>query len=386
MTAIAMILLALCTVWTALGLATVVRTARCAAHKRARERSALPTGQAEAAPLRAVSILKPLCGVDAGLEQNLESFFQQDYPSLELLFGVEDPHDPAIAVVNRLRQRYPGVPCRLVVHQGGRATNPKVRNLLGIVPAASHDLLLLSDSNIRVPRHYVREMVDVMRAEPGVGLVTSLIAGKGETTLGGALECVQLDGFCAAGATLPTSFGDAAVIGKSLLFARSTFERLGGFARVADVLAEDYVMGKMFELGGLRVAVASTVVENVTTGMSLGAFLRRHLRWSMLRIRLRPFTFLLEPLTSPMALLPLALVGLGPWAIAWVVGLCWLRDVGGWLALRGRRRLWIPAALGPLRDLCMLGVWLYTPIEQHVCWRGNRARLGAGTLLFPRVA
>ena len=378
MMVLATTLLALCSLWTLLGLLAVVRVARAA-------RCAHPggcTAGPSPAELPPVTVLKPLCGADPGLGANLESFFRQDYPSFQLVFGVEDPHDAAITVVNRLRQRFPGVPCELVVHGGGRACNPKVRNLLGMLPHAANDLLLLSDSNVRVSSRYVREMVRALGAEPSTGLVTSLITGSGESSLGSALESVQLDGFCAAGASLPTSLGDAAVIGKSLLLSRERFEQLGGFGRVADVLAEDYVMGKMFQHAGLRVRIAATVVDNVTTGTTLGAFLRRHLRWSMLRIRVRPFTFLLEPLTCPLALLPLALLALGPLGAAWVLAVLWLRDVAGWVVLRGWRRSWIPALLGPVRDLCMLGVWLVTPLARHVSWRGKRVRLGAGTLLF----
>ena len=112
--------------------------------------------KASHAPLPAVSVLKPLCGRDADLEANLESFFEQDHPKYELLFGVTDPHDPAVDVAHELAARYPEVPCRVVVHKGAGALNPKVDNLLGLLPAARHDLVLVSDSNVHAPRHYVR--------------------------------------------------------------------------------------------------------------------------------------------------------------------------------------------------------------------------------------
>jgi ceramide glucosyltransferase len=373
MSVVALILLTSCTLWTMLGLAAVVRTTR----RRKSARADLPF-----ATLPAVTVLKPLCGADPGLRANLTSFFAQDYPNYEIVLGVEDPEDPAIAVAEELCRQHPRAEARIVVHRGSGATNPKVRNLLGMLPHARHDLLLVSDSNVRVPPHYLRDMVAHKLASPRVGLVSSLFAGRGEDTLGAALENVQLNGFCAAGATLPTTVGDAAVIGKSLLFSRAVFEHLGGFARVAHLLAEDYVMGKMFQHAGYEVRLGSTVVDNVTTHMSVGAFLRRHLRWSMLRLRLRPLAYLLEPMTSPLALLPIAWLGLGPAALPWALGLLCLRDVGGWLALRGPRRVWIPLLLAPLRELSIFLVWLYAPLERHVTWRGNRVRIGAGTLLF----
>jgi ceramide glucosyltransferase len=373
MTILAYLVMALSTAWIAVGLASVIRVTRS---MRSRSRPSR-------APQRpAVSILKPLCGADAELAKNIASFFEQDYPSFELVFGVQNADDPAISLVEELRRRHPAVPCKLVLHDGGGGINPKVDNLLGMLPYAQHDFLLVSDSNIRAPRHYLSEMVDVLESDPSVGLVTNLFAGAGENTLGAALENVQLNGFCAAGSALPTLLGDSLVVGKSMLFSRREFHELGGFERVANVLAEDFVIGKMFQHAGRRVRIAPTVLDNVTSSMKVGAFLARHLRWGMLRWRLRPLASLLEPLTSPLAVLPLLLVLIGPVAVTWALSLLMLRDVGGWIALRGWRRAWLPAVLAPARELLMLCVWFRAPFKRHVTWRGHRVRLGAGTLLF----
>jgi ceramide glucosyltransferase len=370
---IAVVLIVLSSLWTSIALVMVLRATRSV--RAANRPSRVPERPA-------VSILKPLCGADAELYANLESFFTQSYPSYELVFGVQNADDPAIPVVEELRRRYPEKPCKLVLHGGGGGINPKVDNLLGMLPFASHDLALVSDSNVRAPSHYVGEMVDTLLENERVGLVTNLFAGSGENTLGAALENVQLNGFCAAGAALPTSFGDALVVGKSMLFSRSTFEKIGGFERVANVLAEDFVIGKMFQHAGYKVRIAPTVLENVTSSMTVRAFLQRHLRWSMLRWRLRPVAALLEPLTSPLALLPVAVLAWGTAGVTWAVCLLMLRDVGGWIALRGWRRAWLAAALAPLRELCMLFVWARAPFKRHVVWRGHRVRIGAGTLLY----
>lgn len=373
MHAIALVLVVLCSAWIVLGFVNVVRIARRARRHRIQPAAARP-------PL---SVLKPLCGADAGLAQNLESFFAQDYPDVELVFGVQDPADPAIAVVDALRARFPSVRCKLVVHDFTDGTNPKVKNLRGMLPFVAHDLVLVSDSNVRAPQHYLTEMVDTLQSRDNVGLVTNLFAGVGEDGLGAALENVQLNGFCAAGAALPTALGDALVVGKSMLFSRRVFDQLGGFARVADVLAEDYVMGKLFQHAGYRVCIAPTVLHNVTSRMSVRGFMRRHLRWSMLRARLRPAAYVLEPLTSPLALLPAAVICLGGAAgVAWTLALLLLRDVGGWAALRGWQRAWMPLLLAPLREIAILVVWTRGLFKRHVTWRGTRVRLGAGTLLF----
>lgn len=357
--------------WNVAGLVAVVRTTR----RRA------PAGLR--AP--AVSVLKPLCGCDADLSGNLESFFQQDHPDFELVFGAVDENDPALPVARALAARYPNVRCRVVTHPGGKALNPKIDNLMGLLPEARHDLLLVSDSNVRAPVHMLQEMA-VLYATERAGLVTHLFAGVGENSLGAALENVELCGFTAAGVALPTALGDALVVGKSMLFSRQRLEELGGFERLADVLAEDFVLGKTFAHAGARVIVAPTVLSNVTRDMSLRGMAARHLRWSMLRFRLRPVAAALEPLTSPLALLPLAWWLMGPWALLWASTLLALRDGGGWLALRGRKRWYLPLVLSPLRELTALVVWAIAPIKQHVSWRGKRYRLGAGTLLYPENA
>jgi ceramide glucosyltransferase len=328
-----------------------------------------------------VSVLKPLCGSDPGLRQNLESFFRQDHPEFELIFGVVDAGDPALEVVRELARKFPAVRCRTIVHAGRGALNPKIDNLLGMLPRARYDLALVSDSNVRAPSHYVRELASLFAAERP-GLVTNLFAGVGDDSLGAALENVQLSGFCAAGIALPTLLGDPVLVGKSALFSRRRLRRLGGLRRLSDVLAEDYVMGKTFSRAGGRIIVAPTVLENVTRRMSVRAMFARQLRWSMLRFRVLPLAAALEPVASPLALLPLVWLLLGPWASAWALLMLGLRDLGGWLLLRGRGRWYLPVLLAPLRELLVLAVWCVAPLKQHVSWRGKRLRVGAGTLLY----
>lgn len=361
--------LVLCSSFIALGVAATARVRLAPDRPRATSR-------------KPVSVLKPLAGADPGLEANLESFFRQDHETFELVFGVVRADDPSIAVVERLRARYPHVPVKLVLHDGARGMNPKVANLLGMLPHAAYDTLLVSDSNIRAPAHYVREMASLLDDEQP-GMVTNLFVGVGESGLGSALENVQIAGFCAGGMALPTLLGDALVVGKSMMFSRRALASLGGLERVADVLAEDWILGKMFQHAGLPVRLAPTIVENVTTGTRVRGFVDRQLRWAMIRSRLRPLAQLLEVVTSPLALLPLALHAWGPViALAWMIAMLALRDVGGWVALRGLHRLWIPLFLSPLREVLMLIVWLRAPLKRHISWRGHRVRLGMGTFTF----
>jgi len=361
---------AVCSAWAALGAAAVIDRVL-----------ALPPAVARG-DLPPVSVLKPLCGADPSLEECLGSFFTQNHPAFELVFGVERADDPALAVVERLRARHPDVAVRVVVGGGLGGNNPKVRNLRAMLPAASHDLVLISDSNVRAPPGYVASLAAVRAADPSVGIVTNLFVGAGGRGLGGALESVQLAGFCAAGVALPSALGDVTVVGKSMLVSRRELDALGGLARVADVLAEDYVLGKVYQHAGRRVAISPVVLDNALGPMDVAAFVRRHLRWAMMRYHLRPFAYALEPLTSPLAVLPFAWRLLGPWALVWAAAVLLVRDAIPSLALQGERGLHRPLLYGWAREVAALAVWAAAPLRRHVSWRGHRVRVGAGTMLF----
>lgn len=358
-----------CTAWTLLGAASVLAVTR--------RRS---VAAARTPPL---TVLKPLCGADPSLEANLESFFSQEYPSYEVVLGVESADDPAARVAGRVIARHPERRGRLVVHSIGRGTNPKIRNLRGMLEGVTNDLVVVSDSNVRAPGCYLRELVDEYYSggEPA-GLVTNLVHGEGEGGLGGALECLQLEGFCAAGIAGPSLVGEALVMGKSMLFSKRVFDELGGFESLSNVLAEDYVMGKMFQHAGYRVRVARTVIANVITGATVRSFFERQLRWSMLRCRLRPLAYLFEPVTSPMAMLPFAVVLLGPWAVLWAGLLLLVRDLLQPLALRGRRARVGAFLASPARELLAVWAWACAPFHRHIAWRGHRIRLSSGSLAY----
>ena len=162
-----------------------------------------------------ISVLKPLCGADDSLESNLETFFNQRYSDYELVFGVEQRSDPAVAVARRLISRYPHIHARVVIH-GRLGLNPKVANLRGILATGTHDLVVVSDSNIAVTPDYLsqlaRRFTTALPGHPEPGLVTNLFAGAGARTLGSLFESVHLIGTIAG--------GGAASVGERLLCAR----------------------------------------------------------------------------------------------------------------------------------------------------------------------
>ncbi|HKM53947.1 MAG TPA: glycosyltransferase, partial [Isosphaeraceae bacterium] len=163
-----------------------------------------------------VTILKPLKGLDEELEENLRSFFRLNYPTYQLLFGVADANDPAIPVVQKLLEEFPDHDARLVVGCPSFGLNPKVENLASMDRFRKHAVILISDSNVRVRPDYLRETTCYL-ADPGVGLVTNLFAGIGETHSGAIMENLQLNGYIAGGMALASVLRVTCVVGKSML-------------------------------------------------------------------------------------------------------------------------------------------------------------------------
>jgi ceramide glucosyltransferase len=342
----------------------------------------------------AITVLKPLSGLDPALETNLSSFFEQDHPAYEIVFGIQRADDPALTVARRLKLRYPHVPCRIVVHDRA-GMNPKVSNLRAMLDAVRHDWIVVSDSNVCVRSHWLQELATVAD-QPGTGLVFNPIAGDFGPSIGAQLEALQLNTIAAAGYSVATEIlGHPAVLGKSMLFRRSVFESLGGFESVASLLAEDYVIGRMFSSAGYRVRIAPTPARNVQA-VSVRQFLARQLRWAMLRCRLQPVAFAVEPLLGPLPLIALGAVsGDAHLPLAAAAGaICLIRDAVllSWMrvdAATPRRQVtnWLAhitsgLALGALREILMIAVWAAAPFVRHVCWRGHRLRLSAGTRLY----
>lgn len=331
-----------------------------------------------------VSVLKPLKGVDDALKGNLESLFVQEYPNFELLFGIEGNTDPAILVVEHLMAKYPNVNSRLVLHNGGRGFNPKVANLRAIVETGTHDIVVISDSNIAVPNDYLINMVRQL-SQPNVELVTSLFVGKEETNLPALMENMHLNGPVLNSLGLYESLmKEVLVVGKSNMFRRSVFDKLGGLESLAYVQAEDYFMGKMMKRAGYKVAFSHQLVTNVIRRNSFTGMLQRYLRWAIARSHMAPLLYPFELLINPLVLaLAAPLFGMSiAWTLPWMLGLIILRDATQWYWLRGTEKLGHVVVLSPIRELLLTLVWICAPFSNIISWRGNRFHVGEGAHLF----
>jgi ceramide glucosyltransferase len=345
-----------------------------------------PEPEARACP--PVSILKPLCGVDDGLEENLAAFAALDYPEYEVVLGLKSARDPAWDVACGAARRWPGR-FRVALQRGAPGMNPKVNQLVTLARAARHDLLVVSDSNVRVRPGYLRGIAAHL-ADPAVGLVTHPIVGVGERRLGSALDALHLAGAIAPGVVAAKRLaGQDIVVGKSMAFRRADLVALGGFEAVKDVLAEDFVLGRMVTTAlGKRVAVAREPIQNVSHDRSLREFAGRYGRWYVMqRQAAGPLLYLGGALLNPVLAASLAAAAdRTPDALAAAAGIAAVKaavDGASGRLLRPGGFTLRQLALVPAKDLVVGAAWLRAFVRREIDWRGNRLVVQPGTRIAP---
>jgi ceramide glucosyltransferase len=347
-----------------------------------RGRHATPGGSA------GISILKPLCGLDDGLAESLDAFARMAYPRYELVLGVRDTADAAYPLALACARAHPDR-VRLVLQRGEPGLNPKVNQLVTLAAEARYELLVVSDSNVRVSPDYLDD-VSAAFADPQVGCLTHPVAGTGHHTPGSLLDNLHLAaGIGAAQIAAKCVSGKDLVVGKSMAMRKGDLDALGGFAAFKDYLAEDYVFGRRItaELGK-RVVISRSPILNYSRRKTVGDFTRRYARWSVIhRTAVQPHTYLAEALINPLPLAALAC--LAHPAAAPVSALAALAG------LKAAIDLSTAAALAPgvfrarnawavwLKDGILFATWVRGLACRTILWRGNRLRVGAGSRLRP---
>ena len=339
------------------------------------------TEATEPSHLPPVTILRPLCGQEPLLEEALESCFLQSYPDFQIVFGVHSAADPALEVVEAMRRRYPEREVSVVVDSRTYGPNRKVSNLINMLPAARHDVLVISDSDLHLPRDYLRGLVTALET-PGTGLVTSLYYGAPSSIDNwvGTLGATQISHHFLPGVLLSCQMGRQDCLGSTAMFSRDTLERIGGFMPLVQLLAEDNVLGQRVRKLGLSIRLGRHVPAATVPERSLRPLWQHELRWTRTIRELEPLLLAASTLQYPLfwAAISVLLSGAASWSLviflgSWLARALCARGVDDALRdLLGRPAHATPLWLFPLRD-CLSVVEIGASFwVNEVVWRGHR--------------
>jgi ceramide glucosyltransferase len=368
--------------------------------------AALPVADAKAAAgahagefTPAVSILKPLRGTDRQMYESFRSHCIQDYPRYEIIFGVNNASDEAVAEVERLRQEFPEREIRLMVCAEPLGSNRKVSNLAQMMREAKYGHILINDSDIRVEPDYLRRIFAPMAADARagnaplpvadarVGLVTALYRAGAGQGIASRMEAVTIATDFAGGVlcAMELEGGLHFGLGSTLAFPRKAAEAIGGLERLLDYLADDHELGKMIAEAGYKVVLSDVVVETFLPDYSFGGMFEHQLRWARTVRDLRKWGYVGVLLTFglPWAMAAALCEGGAAWSLWLLAAVVVARFASAWLLcgpiLNDRatmRDLW----LVPLRDVVGVAIWFASFGGDTIVWRGERFHLKDGRL------
>lgn len=345
-----------------------------AAYRFTRRRAPHPIGTP------AISVLKPLHGDEHGLADNLLSFVDQDYPSAQIVFGVRSLIDGAVPVAQRVMATRPRHDITLVVDPKASGSNLKVANLENMLPAARHDILVIADSDMRVGRSYLGALAGQLQ-DAEVGLVTCAYKVLWADGIWSALGAMYINFGFLPGALLGEAIGwGGGCFGATLALRRDVLDRIGGFARLRNELADDHRMGSAVRELGLRAVLSPYIVENRISEPSLASLWRHELRWARTTRLVAPGGFAGSVVTHTMVIALLAAMA-AEWqtvAAGFFVASCLLR----WgSALAVARLLGLPLRrfwLLPVRDVLSFAVFVASFCGRNVLWRGQFFKIDEG--------
>lgn len=347
----------------------------------------------------AVSVLKPLCGAEPRLYENLATFCEQRHPCVQLLFGVAFASDPAVDAVRRLQAAYPRHDIELVIDARVHGSNLKVSNLINLAARARYDAIVIADSDIAVEPDYL-EIVTAPLAQAGVGVVTCLYRARSVGGFWPRLGALFINEWFAPSVRVAHGLGSRAFgFGATLALTRATLERIGGLAALKDCLADDYLLARRARELGLATVLAPVLVDTDVIEPTFGALWQRETRWLRTIRSVNPvgFAFLFLTFSTPWIVagaLGYALLAYGTGACAYTGHATPLARaafataaVGGIVArlmLHVRscsnrrawwRVFWQELPLVPLRDALLAAQWCAAAFGTHVMWRGARVAL-----------
>ena len=341
-----------------------------------------------AVKLPPVTVLKPLCGAEPGLYENLRTFCLQDYPQFQIVFGLSEAADPALAVVARLVREFPALAIEVVINPQQHGHNRKISSLINMLEHARHDVLVMADSDAFVGPDYLT-CVTAPLLDRKVGLVTCLYHGEPTGPVWSRLGAMYINEWYMPSVLLAWLFGHQNYVsGQTLGMRRDTLQAIGGLRGIADYLADDYQLGQLVRRLGLRIVLSSYMLKAEHHEPTLQSLVRHELRWMRTLCVLKPrsFRFIFFTFSLPLALLGLLLVV--PESYFATVALPLFQvTVAARLALhlvhriRDKRPLFADLWLLPARDLLICWVWCRSFFTSRFTWRGSDFHVGADGIM-----
>ena len=333
-----------------------------------------------------VSLLKPVRGLDFGSYENFASFCRQDYPEYEILFGVNDAADPAVPLIQRMIQEFPSRTIRLSIGSEQPGANRKVAKLASLAREARHEILVLTDGDVRVGPNYLREVVAPLAHEQ-TGAVTSFYRGIAEKNLGAEIEAIGASSDFFAGVLMAEWMeGITFALGASIVTTKPWLAKIGGFEGFADMLADDYELGNRIAKAGGRVVLSREPVWTMYPAQTVRGFWDHQVRWSRTVRLCRPASYLGLIFTHglPWAVLAAIVAPAGCIGGAYLLAYLVLRLVMAWtVGVWGvgdeilRRKLW----LVPVRDAIHFVVWLASFASNRITWDGAEYTMEKGRMV-----
>jgi ceramide glucosyltransferase len=333
-----------------------------------------------------VTIFKPVHGMEERLEQNLESFFQQDYPEFEIIIGSRSADDPAIAIAAQLRLRYPKVNSRVVISGPPDWPNAKVFTLNTMIPLSRNDFFVISDSDVRVERNFLRNVIPPL-FDQKLGLVTCMYRGDPADDFWSLLEALGMSVEMPSGVVMADMLeGIRFALGPAVALRRDALDAIGGIASTADYYSDDYVLGNKIWAAGYKIIFSHHFIYHVLTPRPFLRTLGDQLRWMKSTRHSRPLGHIGTGLTFAM---PFGILGfIAATALGEVrVGFAFLATAFlnrvvqsiaiGWGLLRDPRALYL-CWLYPFRDLQGFVVWAASFLSHKFYWRGETYRFTNG--------
>ncbi len=322
-----------------------------------------------------VTILKPLCGMEPGLYDNLRSFCTQDYPEFQIIFGSQSADDPALDVARTLQHEFPHLDIQIVCEHSIQCGNFKVANLMQMEPYVAFEHLVISDSDIRVGNDYLHHLAGELD-QPDAGVVTCLYRGLPAATIWSRLGALHINEWFLPSVLTGRLLGlNDFGFGATLALRRQSLERIGGFKVLADQLADDYMLAKLLREHGLKTVLSDYLVETTVHEPSFASLWQHELRWMRTVRMLQPagHAFSCMTHTLPATLVAAALAHAHPWAWAMPATAIVLRIIMHRISLHDpESSLWLDLLLLPIRDLLTFAVWAGSYASRHVRWRGRR--------------